>query len=73
MVQNRRQRAEDQSPLGSGALRGITAEGDAVATTMCPGNALKHAISVPSADRNALRGVRADKESLASMERAGPR
>ncbi len=67
MVQTIGQYAGDQSPLSSGALQGVTAEGDAVAMTMCPGNALKHAVSAPSADRstNFLQCACADQESLA--------
>ncbi len=68
MVQTTGQQAGDQSPLGSGALRGVTAERDAVAKTVCSRNALKHTVPAPSADHStkALRSVHADKESLAS-------
>ncbi len=45
MVQTRGQQTGDQSPPGRGALRGVTAEGDAVATTVSSGNTLKHAVS----------------------------
>ncbi len=50
MVQTRGQQARDQSPLDSGTLRGITAEGDIVTTTVCSGNALKHTVPAPGAD-----------------------
>ncbi len=54
--------------VGDGALRGVTAEGDAVTTTVCSGNTLKHAVSAPSADHSAsaLQSPHADKESLSS-------
>ncbi len=57
-----------QSPLGSGGLRGVTTEGDAIAMTVCSGNALKHTVPAPGGDHsaNALRSACADKESLAS-------
>ncbi len=53
MVQTRDQQTGDQSPPGHGALRGVTAEGDAVATTVSSGNTLKHAVSAPSAEHSA--------------------
>ncbi len=68
MVQTRGQQAGNQSPLGNGALSGITAEGDEVATTVCSGNALKHTVPAPDADHNAntLQSACTDKENLAS-------
>ncbi len=53
MVQTRGQQTGDQSPPGLGALRGITAEGDAVAATVSSGTTLKHAVSAPSAEHSA--------------------
>ncbi len=72
MVETRGQQVVDQSPLGSGDLQGVTAEGDVVATTVCSGNALNHAVSAPSADpsANTLRSEHTDKEGLASREGA---
>ncbi len=72
MVQSRGQQAGDQYRLGSGTLRDITTEEEAVARTVCSGNALKHTVPAPGADHsaNALWGVRADKESLASRKGA---
>ncbi len=43
MVQTIGQQTKDQCPPGRGALQGVTAEGDAVATTVSSGNTLKHA------------------------------
>ncbi len=54
MVQTRGQQTGDQSPPGRGALRGVTAEGDTVATTVSSGNTLKHAVSAPSAEHSAV-------------------
>ncbi len=52
MVQTRGQQIGDQSTSGRGALQGITAEGDMVATTVSSGNTLKHAVSAPSAEHS---------------------
>ncbi len=43
----------DQSPPGRGALLGVMAEGDAFATAASPGNTLKRAVPVPSAEPSA--------------------
>ncbi len=68
MVQTRGQQTGDQSPPGRGALWGITAEGDAVATTVPSGNTLKHAVSAPSDEHSATipRGAYTGWERLVS-------
>ena len=53
MVQTRDQQTGDQSPLGRGTLRVVTAEGDAASTAVTSGNTLKHAVSAPSAEHSA--------------------
>ncbi len=53
MVQTRGQQTGDQSPSSRGALRGVTAEGDAAFTTVTPGATLKPAVSVPSTEHRA--------------------
>ncbi len=52
MVQTRGQQTGDQSPPAHGTVWGITAEGDAVATTVSSGNTLKHAVSPLSAEHS---------------------
>ncbi len=52
-MQTRGQQTGDQSLPGRGALQGITAEGDVVATTVSSVNTLKHAVSAPSAEHSA--------------------
>ncbi len=52
MVQTRGQQTGDQYPSGRGALRGITAEGEAASTAVTSGDTLKHAVSVPSAEHS---------------------
>lgn len=74
MVQTRGQQVGDQFPLdvGSGALQGFTAEGDGVATAVCSGSTLKHAVSPPGSgySANTPRSTCADKESFPSCEGA---
>ncbi len=53
MVHTRGQETGYQSPSGCGTLRGITAEGDVVTTTVSSGNTLKHVVSVPSTKHSA--------------------
>ncbi len=53
MAQTTGQKTGDQSPSGCGALRGITAEGDAASTAVTSGNTLKHAVSAPGAEHSA--------------------
>ncbi len=53
MVQTRGQQTGDQSPSSCGALRGVTAEGDAASTTVTSGATLKPAVSVPSTEHSA--------------------
>ncbi len=53
MVQTRGQETGDQSPSSRGALRGITAEGNAASTTVTSGATLKPAVSVPSTEHSA--------------------
>ena len=65
MVQTRGQQS---GAPGRGALRGVTAEGDAVATTVSSGSTLKHAVSAPSTEHNAavLAGGGSGWEELVS-------
>ncbi len=72
MVQARGQQTGDHPP-GRGALRGITAEGDVVVTTVSSGNALKNAVSVPSAEHSAavLAGSGSGREEPVSPAGAG--
>ena len=53
MVQTRGQQTGDQSPSSRGALRGVTAEGDAASTAVTSGVTLKPAVSVPSTEPSA--------------------
>ncbi len=53
MAQTRGQQTGDRSPPGRGALLGVIAEDDVVATTVSSGNTLKHAFSVPSTEHGA--------------------
>ena len=53
MVPTRGQQAGDQSPSSRGALRGVTAEGDAASTAVTSGATLKPAVSVPSTEHSA--------------------
>ncbi len=53
MVQTRGQQTGDQSPSSRGALRGVTAEGDAASTAVTSGATLKSAVSVPSTEASA--------------------
>ncbi len=53
MVQTRGQQTGDQSPSSHGALRGVTAEGDAASTAVTSGSALKPAVSVPNTEHSA--------------------
>ncbi len=53
MVQTRGQQTRDQSPSSRGALRGVTAEGNAASTTVTSGATLKHAVPVPSTEHSA--------------------
>ncbi len=53
MVQTRGQQTGDQSPSSCGALRGVTAEGDAASTTVTSGATLKPAVSVPNTEHSA--------------------
>ncbi len=72
-MQTRGQQSGDQSPLGRGALRGITAEGDAVATAVSLGNTLKHGVSAPSTEHSAavLAGGGSGQEEPVSPLGAG--
>ena len=53
MVQTRGQQSGDQSTLSRGTLRAVTAEGDAAATAVTSGAALKPAVSVLSTEHSA--------------------
>ena len=53
MVQTRGQQTGDQSPSSRGALRGVTAEGNAASTAATSGATLKPAVSVPSTEHSA--------------------
>ncbi len=73
MVQTRGQQTGVQSPSGYGALWGVTAEGNAVATTVSSGNTLKHAVSAPSTEHSTAVpvGGGSGREGLVSPAGAG--
>ncbi len=73
MVQTRAQQTGDQFPSSRGALRGITAEGDAASTTVTSGATLKPAVSVPSTEPSAavLAGAGSGRDGPVSPLGAG--
>ena len=73
MVQTRGQQSGDQSPSSRGALRGVTAEGDAVSIAVTSGVTLKPAASVPNTATSAavLAGSSAGRDSSVSPLGAG--
>ena len=73
MVQTRGQQTGDQFPPGRGTLRGVTAEGDAVATTVSSGNTLKHAVSLPSTEHSAAVLVGSGSGRYSPVSPAGAR
>ena len=73
MVQTRGQQTGDQSPSSCGALRGVTAEGDAASTAVTSGATLKPAVSVPSTEPSAavLAGGGTERDGPVSSLGAG--
>ena len=73
MVQTRGQQTGDQSPSSRGALRGVTAEGDAASPAVTSGATLKPAVSVPSTEHSAavLAGGGSGRDETVSPLGAG--
>ncbi len=73
MVQTRGQQTEDQSPSSRGALRGITAEGDAASIAVTSGATLKPTVSVSNAETSAavLAGSGSGRDGPVSPQGAG--
>ena len=73
MVQSRGQQTRDQSPSSRGALRGVTAEGDAASTAVTSGATLKPAVLVPSTEPSAavLAGGGSGRDEPVSLLGAG--
>ncbi len=73
MVQTRGQQTGDQSPSSRGALRGVTAEGDAASTGVTSGATLKPAVLVSSTEPSAavLAGSSVGRDGPVSSQGAG--
>ncbi len=73
MVQTRGQQTGDQSPSSRGALRGVTAEGDAASIAVTSGATLKPTVSVSNAETSAaiLADGGSGRDGPVSLQGAG--